>query len=538
MARPRGTVWGALLPFVLLAHIGGPGRCTPQPASPRIAFSYRDPLCSLRFRGAGGLRLLLRGGGEEESIEGPKAMGDDSSVEVVGSSDVSSSLMSGEEGYPIPAACRPGGEDTPRRRIPQQGCGKKPAPGFKSPDECRDALREILARPGVARLVADRKKAFGEAPASPGEVADGDAERAEAFEEAMRARERQAKLEHAATLQSMSNAPPDAMLIEGGEVEEGPLMIGAGGGGEEGAVAPGGASAGATAPGEGSCADTSTSRAGSDTATEPVEPRVGHGGGEVKAGGGAGKEGKREEEEEGPSRRAGGDIGHQTKILWSGCIKGDLDEVESALLEGADVKARCSDMHGCVAMHMAAAGGSCPILHRLKRCGAKVEPRDEIGNTPLHFAAAGGHSEATEVLMSMGARVMLANDDGQNPADMAEVEGHLHLAKTLEEHFQVLLTRRRYTSDEAVMVTAEPTEEEDVQRTLRGLEVEEERASVRARARAKEPAPPSDKIKKVAGEKGAARRRRRRRSASRDSSDSSSGPFEGIACGNSPDPDA
>lgn len=66
---------------------------------------------------------------------------DDSSVEVVGSSDVSSSLMSGEEGYPIPAACRPGGEDTPRRRIPQQGCGKKPAPGFKSPDECRDALR-------------------------------------------------------------------------------------------------------------------------------------------------------------------------------------------------------------------------------------------------------------------------------------------------------------------------------------------------------------------------------------------------------------
>ena len=75
MARSCDTIWGSLLLFVLLAHIGGPGRCTPQSASPRIAFSCRVSLCGRRVRGGGGLLLLLRGGGEDESIEGPKTMG-------------------------------------------------------------------------------------------------------------------------------------------------------------------------------------------------------------------------------------------------------------------------------------------------------------------------------------------------------------------------------------------------------------------------------------------------------------------------------
>jgi hypothetical protein len=68
---------------------------------------------------------------------------------------------------------------------------------------------------------------------------------------------------------------------------------------------------------------------------------------------------------------------------------------------------------------------------------------------------------------------------------MAEAEGHLHLAKTLEEHLQVLLTRRRYTSQEDAQAIQVPTEEESMQRTLRMLEVEEERSQLRARTRGK-----------------------------------------------------
>lgn len=419
-------------------------------------------------------------------------------MEEISSGEVRSSApMSGDDDFPVSEACRRAGGEAPKRgRVHRTVEPGKPAPGFTSASECRDTLREILSRPGVSKLLADRKLALGESDAATRDAASADeGEGAREFEAALQARRR-----------AMHGERPS--LTEVAAVDA-PGDREAAGAGAEGAAGAGAATAGA----------------------EPVEVRVA----------------------EGPEARS------QTRLLWEACLGEDLGAAEAALLAGADPNRPDPDMHASTAVHMAASVGHCAILRRLQRCSLRPAPtgsnsahpsategprrasrvragaagswrrgtrrgtrrctlrRQAASSTPrrrcwpsARGARPAGLARGPGALCCSGVgclgerlrqgrapppsdglsvvaarRPTLANEYGQNPADMAEAEGHLHLAKTLEEHLQVLLTRRRYTSQEDAQAIQVPTEEESMQRTLRMLEVEEERSQLRARTRGK-----------------------------------------------------
>lgn len=106
---------------------------------------------------------------------------------------------------------------------------------------------------------------------------------------------------------------------------------------------------------------------------------------------------------------------------------------------------------------------------------AMVQARDEEGSTPLHGAAAEGRSDVAQELLLWGASLLAANSVGLNAADEAERGKHGLTLKMLEEHIQVLMTRRRYTGQgqQAHEARKFEFEQNDIDRILRRLERKE-----------------------------------------------------------------
>ena len=120
----------------------------------------------------------------------------------------------------------------------------------------------------------------------------------------------------------------------------------------------------------------------------------------------------------------------------------DVDGVEAALSEGADVHAR--DPMGAMALHMASTRGSTEVVQALLHHGAAVEGRLPSGPTALHLAAEAGHDEAVSELLEAGADVNAPAEfvgvGGQitgcswTPLFFAAAHGHLEVVRCLLLH--------------------------------------------------------------------------------------------------------
>ncbi|WP_369134563.1 ankyrin repeat domain-containing protein [Modestobacter sp. I12A-02662] len=105
-------------------------------------------------------------------------------------------------------------------------------------------------------------------------------------------------------------------------------------------------------------------------------------------------------------------------LSWAAC-GGATEAVDLLLTRGA---------HPGAALHVAAAAGSAPVVHRLLGAGAAVDVRDPAtGRTPLHSAVASAPDEQVlamvRLLLGAGADVDAVTQDGASALDIARVAG-------------------------------------------------------------------------------------------------------------------
>ena len=101
-------------------------------------------------------------------------------------------------------------------------------------------------------------------------------------------------------------------------------------------------------------------------------------------------------------------------------------------------------------LHDAAAKGNLNEVERLIAEGAKVNAKEKGGNTPLHSAVINGHATVTalliakaayqgektlaELLIAKGAKVNVKGKYGRTPLNLAESKGHMNIAELLRPH--------------------------------------------------------------------------------------------------------
>ncbi|MFQ5569241.1 MAG: ankyrin repeat domain-containing protein [Rhodothermales bacterium] len=89
--------------------------------------------------------------------------------------------------------------------------------------------------------------------------------------------------------------------------------------------------------------------------------------------------------------------------LRQAASEGNLNTVNEALTEGADVNARGD--FGDTALNLAAEYGHDHIVERLLEAGADIENLGGADKTPLMNAAFAGQVKVVELLLSQGARI-------------------------------------------------------------------------------------------------------------------------------------
>jgi len=118
--------------------------------------------------------------------------------------------------------------------------------------------------------------------------------------------------------------------------------------------------------------------------------------------------------------------------LHIAAAKGQRDEVESLLANGADVNARAND--GATPLHWAVYNGHKDVVELLLASKAPVNARGRDGYTPLHWAAAKGDKEIAELLLKNQADVNARNDKGETPVNLAQSKHHPDLVEWLRQH--------------------------------------------------------------------------------------------------------
>jgi ankyrin repeat protein len=89
--------------------------------------------------------------------------------------------------------------------------------------------------------------------------------------------------------------------------------------------------------------------------------------------------------------------------LWQAAQNGDLDALNQALSQGAEVNARSDS--GDTALNMAAEGGHLALVEMLLVLGADTENQGGFDKTPLENATFAGQIEVVQLLLEKGARI-------------------------------------------------------------------------------------------------------------------------------------
>jgi uncharacterized protein len=82
-------------------------------------------------------------------------------------------------------------------------------------------------------------------------------------------------------------------------------------------------------------------------------------------------------------------------------------------------------------LHYAAMNGNLRIIAILLKAGAKLDPKEKLGNTPLHLAAERDQAEAAQLLLDAGAAVDSENKNGVTPLMMAANRGNIEIVNAL-----------------------------------------------------------------------------------------------------------
>ena len=118
-----------------------------------------------------------------------------------------------------------------------------------------------------------------------------------------------------------------------------------------------------------------------------------------------------------------------TTPLHQAAAKGDVNQVQALLSQGADVDAR--DLGGRTPLHVAARDGHKDIVSLLLDNGANINALDKWGYSVLHRARHSGGDSVAELLLARGAYVRTQSQDGETPLHEAARHAWIELVTQL-----------------------------------------------------------------------------------------------------------
>jgi ankyrin repeat protein len=89
--------------------------------------------------------------------------------------------------------------------------------------------------------------------------------------------------------------------------------------------------------------------------------------------------------------------------LWRAAQSGDLDALNQALSQGAEVNVRGDS--GDTGLNIATENGHLAVVQRLLEAGANTENQGGFNKTPLENATFAGQIEVVQLLLEKGARI-------------------------------------------------------------------------------------------------------------------------------------
>ena len=129
--------------------------------------------------------------------------------------------------------------------------------------------------------------------------------------------------------------------------------------------------------------------------------------------------------------KEGANINEKDKGMTPLAAAIDAKQVDAALLlikMGADVTS--IDRDRSTALHKAALSGLKKVVEQLIE-KVKVNSVDYYGRTPLHLAAANGHTDTARQLIKFGSNVNAVDKINQSPLHVAIFQGHLDIVRLL-----------------------------------------------------------------------------------------------------------
>jgi len=118
-----------------------------------------------------------------------------------------------------------------------------------------------------------------------------------------------------------------------------------------------------------------------------------------------------------------------TERLHMAVVSGNVQRVESAIADGADINGR--DRKGWAPLHSAVFYRQKEIAQLLVGKGADVNVNDNQNYAPLHLVGIKGGSEMADLLIAKGANVDATDRAGQTPLCLAAQYGHKDVVELL-----------------------------------------------------------------------------------------------------------
>lgn len=122
---------------------------------------------------------------------------------------------------------------------------------------------------------------------------------------------------------------------------------------------------------------------------------------------------------------------YHTALFWA-VEGGNIEKVKVLLRHGADFKK--TDHNGSPALVVAAWSGYTEIVRVLLQSGSDVNARDNYGHTALMRAAWGGYTETARVLLQNGANVNARDNKRRTALTWAKRNNHTETANLLRKY--------------------------------------------------------------------------------------------------------